>query len=406
MFLAATGVPQLGGGTLHLADLLRGGLGAGRPAAQHADPQPGRAGTSPRASRESGSGSSSTRSASSSRATTTASRAGRGAIGSCSWLSSSVTPWSGLVLVPRSAGTARPGQFETRTPGAPPRWDTDRCELERVQRLLLVHQGRSSTSVTGGACSSCVSSGRSGRRGSTTWSPGCPGGSRAPCSRIGCAAWRRSVWCRAPAPRTRTRPTGSPRSVRVSWSRSEPCAPGRRRGCRTTLTCGNGTRTSCSAGSPRGRTPTACPGGRSSWSCACRIGSTGGTGSCSSTASTRTAASGTRSLDESRYVYVEASMPVLLALARGRCDWSDAFADGSVTAYGDPDLVSHLCRVVPPSPGARAILGPRRLTPCRVRPRRRAPWRRSGRASSGRGPASGGRAARRRGRRGRTAWAP
>ena len=47
-------------------------------------------------------------------------------------------------------------------------------------------------------------------------------------------------------------------------------------------------------------------------------------------------------LDESRYVYVEASMPALLALARGRRDWSDAFGDGSVTAAGDPDLVNHL----------------------------------------------------------------
>lgn len=49
-------------------------------------------------------------------------------------------------------------------------------------------------------------------------------------------------------------------------------------------------------------------------------------------------------LDESRYVYVEASLPALLALARGRCDWSDAFGDGSVTAAGDPDLVDHLAR--------------------------------------------------------------
>lgn len=44
-------------------------------------------------------------------------------------------------------------------------------------------------------------------------------------------------------------------------------------------------------------------------------------------------------LDESRYIYVEASMPALLAPARGRCDWSDAFGDGSVTAAGDPHLV-------------------------------------------------------------------
>lgn len=47
-------------------------------------------------------------------------------------------------------------------------------------------------------------------------------------------------------------------------------------------------------------------------------------------------------LDEGRYVYVEASMPALLALARGRCDWSETLRDGSVTAAGDPDLVSQL----------------------------------------------------------------
>jgi len=47
-------------------------------------------------------------------------------------------------------------------------------------------------------------------------------------------------------------------------------------------------------------------------------------------------------LDENRYLYVEASMPALLALARGRCDWRDAFGDGSATVAGDPDLVNHL----------------------------------------------------------------
>jgi DNA-binding HxlR family transcriptional regulator len=47
-------------------------------------------------------------------------------------------------------------------------------------------------------------------------------------------------------------------------------------------------------------------------------------------------------LDASRYVYLESSMPALLALAKGRCDWSDTFQDGSVTAAGDPDLLSRL----------------------------------------------------------------
>jgi DNA-binding HxlR family transcriptional regulator len=47
-------------------------------------------------------------------------------------------------------------------------------------------------------------------------------------------------------------------------------------------------------------------------------------------------------LDESRYVYIEASMPALLALSGGRLDWSDAFADGSATAAGDPYLVNQV----------------------------------------------------------------
>lgn len=47
-------------------------------------------------------------------------------------------------------------------------------------------------------------------------------------------------------------------------------------------------------------------------------------------------------LDPSRFVYLESSMPALLALARGRCEWSDAVADGSVTTAGDPDLLSRV----------------------------------------------------------------
>ncbi|HSM38613.1 MAG TPA: hypothetical protein VK838_04705 [Candidatus Limnocylindrales bacterium] len=49
-------------------------------------------------------------------------------------------------------------------------------------------------------------------------------------------------------------------------------------------------------------------------------------------------------LDESRYVYVEASMPVLLNLAHGHRGWASAIADGSVQAYGDPGLVAALPR--------------------------------------------------------------
>jgi DNA-binding HxlR family transcriptional regulator len=47
-------------------------------------------------------------------------------------------------------------------------------------------------------------------------------------------------------------------------------------------------------------------------------------------------------LDVSRYVYLESAMSTLLALARGRLDWSDAFEDGSLTAAGDPSLVSRV----------------------------------------------------------------
>jgi hypothetical protein len=47
-------------------------------------------------------------------------------------------------------------------------------------------------------------------------------------------------------------------------------------------------------------------------------------------------------LDASRYVYLETSMPTLLALARGRCAWSDAFKDLSVRTAGDPDLLSRM----------------------------------------------------------------
>lgn len=43
-------------------------------------------------------------------------------------------------------------------------------------------------------------------------------------------------------------------------------------------------------------------------------------------------------LDTGRYVYLRCAVPTLLALARGRQEWSDAFADGSLTATGASDL--------------------------------------------------------------------
>lgn len=45
-------------------------------------------------------------------------------------------------------------------------------------------------------------------------------------------------------------------------------------------------------------------------------------------------------LGDERYVYVEAGAADLLPVARGERAWADAIADGSVTAYGPPDLIS------------------------------------------------------------------
>jgi hypothetical protein len=46
-------------------------------------------------------------------------------------------------------------------------------------------------------------------------------------------------------------------------------------------------------------------------------------------------------LDEARYVYVQAAIPTLLALARGRRDWSDAVGDGMVVS-GSPELANRI----------------------------------------------------------------
>ncbi|MCK6211638.1 helix-turn-helix transcriptional regulator [Georgenia sp. EYE_87] len=43
-------------------------------------------------------------------------------------------------------------------------------------------------------------------------------------------------------------------------------------------------------------------------------------------------------LDAGRYVYLRCSLATLLALARGRQDWPDALADGSLTTAGVADL--------------------------------------------------------------------
>ena len=47
-------------------------------------------------------------------------------------------------------------------------------------------------------------------------------------------------------------------------------------------------------------------------------------------------------LGEERYVYVEGDADDLLPIARGQRTWSDAVGDGSVSAYGAPELVSAL----------------------------------------------------------------
>lgn len=47
-------------------------------------------------------------------------------------------------------------------------------------------------------------------------------------------------------------------------------------------------------------------------------------------------------LDESRYVYVDASATIMLALARGTLQWRTALSDGSLTASGDPELTGRL----------------------------------------------------------------
>lgn len=59
-------------------------------------------------------------------------------------------------------------------------------------------------------------------------------------------------------------------------------------------------------------------------------------------------------LDESRYVYVEAGLPVLMAVARGRRGWAEALADGSLQAAGEPALVEALPRWFRPAERAAA----------------------------------------------------
>jgi DNA-binding HxlR family transcriptional regulator len=62
-------------------------------------------------------------------------------------------------------------------------------------------------------------------------------------------------------------------------------------------------------------------------------------------------------LEPGRYVWIDSSLPAILALARGRVDWSHALRDGSVTASGDPRLLERLTYWFRPAEG-RADVGP------------------------------------------------
>ena len=93
------------------------------------------------------------------------------------------------------------------------------------------------------------------------------------------------------------------------------------------------------------------PDGPSSWRSSCTIEMTGGSGSCCSAGSSRMGVSHRPLLDGDRYVYLECSMPALLAVARGRCAWSDRFEDGSITAAGAPVLLSRVVDWFEPASG-------------------------------------------------------
>lgn len=62
-------------------------------------------------------------------------------------------------------------------------------------------------------------------------------------------------------------------------------------------------------------------------------------------------------LDPGRYLYLESSMPTLLALAKGRCAWSDAVNDGSVTTAGHPDLLRQMAEWFRPTAQPAAVTG-------------------------------------------------
>jgi DNA-binding HxlR family transcriptional regulator len=75
-------------------------------------------------------------------------------------------------------------------------------------------------------------------------------------------------------------------------------------------------------------------------------------------------------LDESRYVYVEAPIPVLIPIAQGVRGWTDAIAAGSVQIFGDPELIRSMPgwflepdAVIPPTGATPPHLGMRPRVP-------------------------------------------
>jgi DNA-binding HxlR family transcriptional regulator len=56
-------------------------------------------------------------------------------------------------------------------------------------------------------------------------------------------------------------------------------------------------------------------------------------------------------LDTGRYVYLRCAVSTLLALARGRQEWSAALADGSLTAAGETKLCRHVAEWFMPLAG-------------------------------------------------------
>jgi DNA-binding HxlR family transcriptional regulator len=62
-------------------------------------------------------------------------------------------------------------------------------------------------------------------------------------------------------------------------------------------------------------------------------------------------------LDETRYVYVQAAIPTLLALARGRRNWAECVEDGTLVISGAPELASRVPEWFTPAAAATLTAG-------------------------------------------------